>query len=62
MGGKTPYLLRSLGQLVILNVVETKRLDETSTGGAIGNQVTPVPVKSVHLLIEPVAFGDKKTL
>ena len=62
MGEETPYLLRSLGQLVILNVVGTKRLDETSTGGAIGNQVTPVTIKSVHLFIEPVAFGDEENL
>lgn len=59
---KTLYLVRSLGQLVILNVVEIKRLGEISRGGALGNQVTRVTVKSVHLLIEAVACGDEETL
>jgi hypothetical protein len=62
VGEETLYLLRSLGQLVILNVVEIKRLGETSRGGAMGNQVTLLTVKIVHLLIEAVSCGDEETL
>ena len=57
----------SLGELVILKVVDAEGLNEPCREGAMGDQVTLVtavrkPMEISHLLIEAIACGQRDSI